>query len=228
MILILPFYCLHFFLKCPNLSHLLLSPLLSQNLLFKAGNTEEVKALQKKARGQILQNNKKFCDMVEDSFRTNNSRQMSKSLQAMTGCKPGKKSITADDQQKLANDLNEFYACSDDTDYSAEQSATLEEINQRKAECMVFTTEEVSNCFQKVNPCGECGPENTSHAILSHCHSSLTHVYTQLFLLFMDSGHIPRICKTSVIVSVPKKPSPGTFNDYRPVSLSSIPFKCLQ
>ena len=153
---------------------------------------------------------------------------MCKSLQTMTRYKPGKKSVTTEDQQKHVNEQNAFYARFDDTDISAKQSATLEEVDQRKAECMVFTTEEVSNCFQKVNPCGECGPENTSHAILSHCHSSLTHVYTQLFLLFMDSGHIPRICKTSVIVSVPKKPSPGTFNDYRPVSLSSIPFKCLQ
>ena len=81
---------------------------------------------------------------------------MCKSLQTMTRYKPGKKSVTAEDQQKHVNEQNAFYARFDDTDISAKQSATLEEVDKRKADCAVFTTEEVSNCFQKVDPRCSC------------------------------------------------------------------------
>ena len=108
---------------------------------FRRGSTEHVKRLQKEARKEILQNKKKFQHNVEDSFASNNSRQLWSSLQTMTGYNPNKKSLVADDPRKLAHDLNCFYACFDSTDFLAERAATLAEVEQREE---VLTEEEVS------------------------------------------------------------------------------------
>ena len=43
---------------------------------FRRGSTEDVKRLQKEARKEILQNKKKFRHKVEDSFASNNSKQL--------------------------------------------------------------------------------------------------------------------------------------------------------
>ena len=86
---------------------------------FRRGSTEDVKRPQKEARKEILENKKKFRHKVEDSFASNNSRQLWSSLQTVTGYNPNKKSLVADDPRKLAHDLNFFYASFDSTDLSA-------------------------------------------------------------------------------------------------------------
>ena len=102
----------------------------SRQEAFRRGSTEDVKRLQKEARKEILENKKKFRHRVEDSFASNNSRQLWSSLQTMTGYNPNKKSLVADDPRKLAHDLNCFYASFDSTDFSAEHAATLAEVNR--------------------------------------------------------------------------------------------------
>ena len=52
-------------------------------------------------------------------------------------------------------------------------------------------------------------------------------VYQHLFQLSINSG-IPRIWKTAVIVPVPKKTAAKEYNDYRPIALTYVPFKCLE
>ena len=48
--------------------------------------------------------------------------------------------------------------------------------------------------------------------------------------LFNESHsiHISLIWKTAKVIPVPKKPNPSELNDYRPVALTSVPFKCLE
>ena len=195
---------------------------------FRWGSTEDVKRLQKKARKEILQNKKKFRHKVEDSFASNNSRQLWSSLQTMTGYNPNKKSLVADDPRKLAHDLNCFYARFDSTDFSAERAATLAEVNGMEQREEVLTEEEVSRRFRLVSQCNACGPDEIPGAVLKHCHDSLAPVFTALFQRSLEAGHIPSIWKSSNVVAVPKKPSPYALNDYRPIALTSIPFKCME
>ena len=49
-----------------------------------------------------------------------------------------------------------------------------------------------------------------------------------LFQQSLDTCHVPLLWKTATIVPVPKKPSPKVQNDFRPVALTSIPFKCME
>ena len=200
----------------------------SRQEAFRRGSTEDVKRLQKEARKEILENKKKFRHKVEDSFASNNSRQLWSSLQTMTGYNPNKKSLVADDPRKLAHDLNCFYARFDSTDFSAERAATLAEANRMEQREEVLTEEEVSRRFRLVSQRSACGPDEIPGAVLKHCHDSLASVFTTLFQRSLESGHIPSIWKSSNVVPVPKKPSPSALNDYRPIALTSIPFKCME
>ena len=125
---------------------------------FRRGSTEDVKRLQKEARKEILQNKKKFRHKVEDSFASNNSKQLWSSLQTVTGYNPNKKSLVADDPRKLAHDLICFYARFDSTDFSAERVVTLTEVN-RMEQREVLTEEEASRCFRLVSQRSACGPD---------------------------------------------------------------------
>ena len=72
------------------------------------------------------------------------------------------------------------------------------------------------------------GPDQVSGKTLKLCSDSLAPVYTRLLLWSLSDGHIPRIRKTATIIPVPKKRSPSQLNDYRPVALTSVPFKCAE
>ena len=71
------------------------------------------------------------------------------------------------------------------------------------------------------------GPDNISPLLLKSCHTDLAGVYQHLFQLIISSG-IPRIWKSAVIVHVPKKTTAKEYNDYRPIALTYVPFKCLE
>ena len=92
----------------------------------------------------------------------------------------------------------------------------------------VLTEEEVSRRFRLVSQRSACGPDEIPGAVLKYCHDSLAPVFTTLFQRSLESGHIPSIWKSSNVVPVPKKPSPSALNDYRPIALTSIPFKCME
>ena len=87
---------------------------------------------------------------------------------------------------------------------------------------------EVSRRFRLVSQRSACGPDEIPGAVLKYCHDSLAPVFTTLFQRSLESGHIPSIWKCSNVVPVPKKPSLSALNDYRPIALTSIPFKCME
>ena len=130
----------------------------------------------------------------------------------------------------MSSVLNCFYARFDFTDFSAERAATLAEVNRMEQREEVLTEEEVSRRFRLVSQRSACGPDEIPGAVLKHCHDSLAPVFTTLFQGSLESGYIPSIWKSSnvVPVSVPKKPSLSALNDYIPIALTSIPFKCME
>ena len=81
--------------------------------------------------------------------------------------------------------------------------------------------------FKELNSRKSPGPDNISPLLLKSCHNELSGVYQHLFQLSISSG-IPRIWKTAVIVPVPNKTTAKEYNDYRPIALTSVPFKCLE
>ena len=119
---------------------------------------------------------------------------MEQPARTMTGYKPNKTSLVADDLRKLVHDLNCFYTRFDFTDFSAERAAILVEVNWREQREEVLTEEEVSRRFRLVSQ------REIPGAVLKHCHDSLAPVFTTLFQRSLESGHIPSIWKSSNVV----------------------------
>lgn len=87
---------------------------------------------------------------------------------------------------------------------------------------------EVSRCFKQVSQRSACGPHEVLGAVLKHRHVSLAPVFTRVFQVPLDFGHIPTIRKSPNVIHVPNKPSPSVFNDHCLVALTSISFKCME
>ena len=63
---------------------------------------------------------------------------------------------------------------------------------------------------------------------MRHFFFYLAPVFTKLIQMSSDESYISRIWKTSTIIPVAKKRSAKEINDYRPVAITSIPFKCAE
>ena len=63
---------------------------------------------------------------------------------------------------------------------------------------------------------------------LHECADSLSPAFQPIFQESGDSGTVPTLCKTSLIVPIPKKPKPTELNHYRPVALTPLAMKCLE
>ena len=186
------------------------------------------KQAQKTLNTKIKENKTKFKDKVQANFNSNNSRQFWQGVNTMTGYKPAKKTISTDDPDALANDLNLFYARFDNKDFHKEQAEILNVLSQLEGDTLNISEEEVKKSFQNLNTRSACGPDNVSGLVLKKCSSSLSPVFAKLFQKSLDSGQVPVIWKTSSLVPVPKNRNPKEKNDYRPVALTSIAFKCLE
>ena len=90
-----------------------------------------------------------------------------------------------------------------------------------------ITNADVYNHFKSLNPRKSKGPDGVSPKVLRICSQQLSPVYTTIFQQCVKQ-HIPGIWKTAIVVPVPKKRAPKELNDYRPISLTSIPFKTLE
>eukprot|EP00745_Piridium_sociabile_P003480 TRINITY_DN12039_c0_g1_i1.p1 TRINITY_DN12039_c0_g1~~TRINITY_DN12039_c0_g1_i1.p1 ORF type:complete len:561 (-),score=151.19 TRINITY_DN12039_c0_g1_i1:152-1588(-) len=104
----------------------------------------------------------------------------------------------------------------------------MEKVLSRPSQPVPISLDEVRTSFRKVRARSAAGPDNISGRLLRECCESLAPVFLELFQRSLDEGIVPRIWKSSIIVPVAKKRSPAELNDYRPVALTSIPFKCAE
>ena len=74
------------------------------------------------------------------------------------------------------------------------------------------------NRRQKPEPAA--GPDPISPATLRHCADQLSPVFTDIFNISLETGHVPACFTTSTIIPVPQKAKTTGLNDYRPVALT--------
>ena len=131
-------------------------------------------------------------------------------------------------------ELNSFYVRFDKNDFSGQQNVAMEEVRYRPSQPVQISQEAVRNCFLKAKIHSAAGPDNISGRTLEESSDSLAPVFNHLFQRSLDKGITPSLkktCiissfwKTSITVPVAKNPSPKQLNDYRPVELTSVPFK---
>lgn len=64
--------------------------------------------------------------------------------------------------------------------------------------------------------------------LLKKCARQLSGILTHMFQSSFEIQKVPRIWKESIVVPVAKVPSPKTWNDYRPIALSSLAMKTFE
>ena len=195
---------------------------------FKTESKEERKVTQKKLDKVIKQAKNRFADKIEENFKDNKPRKMWQGIQTITGCKPKKKQPAVTDEAKLAEELNEFYTRFDRYDFSTEQNQIIDDIEQLPHGQVKVEEAEVKLLFSKVDPRSAPGPDKVSGKVLKNCNESLAPAFCHAFNQCLEEGVVPETWKTATIVPVPKKSNPKEMNDYRPVALTSVPFKCLE
>ena len=91
---------------------------------------------------------------------------------------------------------------------------------------LIRLSDAVNAGFENINPRSATGPDKVGRRRLKECSESIAPVFTAFTHTSFDEGAVPRIWKTSTIVSAAKKRTPKVLNDCWPVVLTSIPFKC--
>ena len=187
-----------------------------------------MKSTQRKINQRIREEKKKYSAKLEDNFRLGDPRQFWQNISTITGYKPKKAELRADDEVKLANELNVFYTRFDQHDFSLEQRQAMDTVHQLPGSPVIISEEEVRGLFMKLNARSASGPDGISCKTLKTCCDSLAYVFKILFERSLQEGHIPRIWRSSSIIPVPKRKVVSQLNDYRPVALTSVPMKCAE
>ena len=129
------------------------------------------------------------------------------------------------DPSELCDKLNQFYARFD-VDVPHENINHLKETLPRD-ENFSIDHKYVIKLFAGLNVRKASGPDNISPLILKNCADQLAGEYNNLFEACVRTN-MPSIWKTATIIPVPKNAKAKELNDFRPVALTSVPFKCLE
>ena len=194
----------------------------------KEDRDDEVKEVQKKIDSCIKKGKKKYKEKLETNLNKGKSKESWENMATITGYKKKGSEIRTNDDQKFANDLNEFYTRFDKHDYSAEQKIEISKAQDKLDEPINVKEDEVRTLFKRLNVKSAAGPDKIEGKILKLCSDSLATVFTSLIQWSFNENYVPRLWKTSAIVPIPKKKSPVQLNDYRPVALTPIPMKCAE
>jgi len=193
-----------------------------------SNNRALLKDIQSDLNTTIEASKAEFKKKLETQFKGNNTREAWRGLELVTQYKP-KSSSLSDDDSGLVDELNNFYARFDTNDNSEDIQAIKNVLAQQRTEHdrITISSSDVYKHFKSLNPRKSKGPDGISPKTLRICSQQLSPVYATIYQRCVNE-HIPNIWKTATVIPVPKKSSPKELNDYRPISLTSVPFKTLE
>jgi hypothetical protein len=200
--------------------------------VFYTGSAEEKKRVNREVRGAISKAKREYKDKIEQRYSSGDLRAAWKGIKNMASvnqkCDVVKKQVKLDgvDDCDLPNVLNDFYTRFEQHDFSSDISDLRKSFN---SDCdIVVSQEHVTSLFKHIDVNKAPGPDGIGGRVLRCCADQLGSVFTHLFQLSLDSGHIPALWKFSNIVPLPKKTTPKQPNDFRPVALTSVVMKTLE
>ena len=195
---------------------------------FMTGDRHERKIAQRNLNITLAAGRKNYQLKLENSLNSSNIKQAWNIMNTMTGAKSKtNRNIVTSDENKLANELNDFYCRFDSINFSDLRLNALRNVNIGDS-VLEITTEQVVNVFKKVNPMKACGPDGVKGHVLKFCAQQLAEPFVEIFSTSLNNHEIPSAWKSSTIIPVPKIAKPLENNDYRPVALTSILCKCLE
>ncbi|KAL0202084.1 hypothetical protein M9458_000102, partial [Cirrhinus mrigala] len=172
---------------------------------------------------------KNYAKRLEDQFSSNDSVSVWKGLKAITNYK--KPSPSTEVNQRLAEDLNEFYCRFEiphtRSDHLFPQPLTPP-VTPPPPPALQISEDEVRQVFRKNKRRKAPGPDGVTPACLKTCADQLAPIFSQIFNRSLELCEVPSCFKRSTIIPVPKKPKITGLNDYRPVALTSAVMKSFE
>uniref|UniRef100_A0A9J7ZPZ6 Reverse transcriptase domain-containing protein n=1 Tax=Cyprinus carpio carpio TaxID=630221 RepID=A0A9J7ZPZ6_CYPCA len=171
-----------------------------------------------------------YAKKLEDQFTSNDSTSVWSGLRAITNYKTPSSCTEAN--QRLVNDLNEFY-CRFETpnthsDHLSTQPLTPPAIPLSTPPALQICEDDVRQVFRKNKRRKAPGPDGVTPACLKTCADQLAPIFSQIFNRSLELCEVPSCFKRSTIIPIPKKPKITGLNDYRPVALTSVVMKSFE
>lgn len=93
---------------------------------------------------------------------------------------------------------------------------------------IIINQEGVAKLLRDLHPKKASGPDNITTALLKNCADTLAPALTLIFQKSLDSGDLPKDWLDANVSSVYKKGDRNLPENYRPISLTSVPCKILE
>ncbi len=137
------------------------------------------------------------------------------------------------ENQKLADDLNEFYCRFEKTPHTRPEHFSTQPLTPpatplSPTHAIQISEDDERQVFRKNKRRKVPGPDGVSTACLKTCADQLAPIFTQIFNRSLELCEVPSCFKRSTIIPVPKKPKITGLNDYRPVALMSVAMKSFE
>ncbi len=196
-----------------------------RNIAFNQGNITRSRELQKQVRREIKLAKVSYKHKVQSLLSTGNSRPAREGVKFIMGMHSKKSSISfaGKSDYELVNDLNIFYNCLNNYDFSEEMSA------YRNAPPFEITVKfSVFKLFRGVKEGKNPGSDKVSGRILNNCTGQLAEIFSSIFNKSLHLQRVPHLWKDSIIVPVPKIKTPKSLNDFWPIALTSLVMKVFE
>ncbi|KAK3505621.1 hypothetical protein QTP70_021027 [Hemibagrus guttatus] len=175
-----------------------------------------------------------YAKKLENQFSSNDPASVWKGLKDITNYKTP--SPSTEDNQQLAEDLNEFY-CRFETagltphapsEHLSTQPLTPLATPLSPPPALRISEDDVRQIFLKQKRRKAPGPDGVTPAFLKTCADQLAFIFSQIFNRSLELCEVPACFKRSTIIPIPKKPKITGLNDYRPVALTSVVMKSFE
>ena len=190
----------------------------------KHQDTDMYRTAKRELKKSIKEHKVKYKNKLESVFSSGDSKKLWSHMNEITNYKGTRQSLDNCDTS-LPNKLNEFYARFDKDNNT---SPVPEPIPEDAIPPFTVSEHQVRSLFKKQKITKAAGPDGIKPRFLKICSDQIAYVFTYIFNWSLELSIVPSCFKFSTIIPVPKKSSPESLNDYRPVALTSVISKCFE
>ena len=135
---------------------------------------------------------------------------------------------TTDDPKEMANCFLKAFTSVFSTVLPSNPAQHQTCPNDAAVDNIDFLLSDVKEILNALDPNSSMGPDGFHPHLLKSCSEVLSHVFHKIFLKSLAEGLLPAEWKMSTVIPIFKKGSRYDPLNYRPVSLTSVPGKCLE
>ena len=183
------------------------STLNEKKIAFQTGDRAERKRVHAKLTRKSREGEREYMAKIEKQFQMGNMAGAWDGLKTLTGEKRNMSSgshVTAEEQVKSSNELNDFYCRFERDDLGEDINSVVLELKEKISECeegkdFGINANVVESLFIKLNVKKAAGPDSISGKLLKVCASQLCSVFANLFNWSLRDCCVPSVWKKTLL-----------------------------